>query len=199
MNSAIDNHRDGQMISGQPIPPAMRKHRAICGTDPFTDGQLVSEPAQRRFMTRLAMVIMASALLVSCGQTEEAQQEHIDVKAALRQFVAGIQVSLLDRGTTNTNDFMILVESYSSSTNAPAEELRKVCDVVWVNSNFNDWLTSVSPNSHSTATAIITKYKTGDPNVLVGIDFNGTPIQPDAIPNSGFQKIDLTEMQAPAQ
>ena len=150
-------------------------------------------------MTRLLMVIMASALLVSCGQTDETQQEHMDVRDALRQFVAGVQISLLDRGTTNTNDFMILVQSYASSTNQPAEELRKVCDVVWVNNNFNDWLTSVSPNPHPGATAIITKYKTGNPNLLVGIDFSGTPVQPDTIPNSGFEKINLAEMREPAQ
>jgi hypothetical protein len=150
-------------------------------------------------MTRVAMVIMASALLVSCGQTEETRQEHIDVRDALRQFVAGVQISLLEGSNTNATDFIIRVESYSSSTNAPAEELRKVCDVVWVNSNFNDWLASVSPNSHPTATAIITKYKTSDPNLLVGIDFSGSPVQPDAIPNSGFEKIDLTEMREPAQ
>ena len=150
-------------------------------------------------MSRLAKVIMASALLVSCGQTEETRQEHIDVKDALRQFVAGVQISLLEGSNTNATDFIIRVESYTSSTNQPAEELRKVCDVVWVNNNFNDWLASVSPNSRPGATAIITKYKQGDPNVLVGIDFNGTPLQPDTIPNSGFEKIDLTEMREPAQ
>ena len=145
------------------------------------------------------MVIMSALLLVSCGQTDEVQQEHIQVKDALRQFVAGIQVSLLDRGTTNANEFMVLVESYSSSTNQPAEELRRVCDVVWVNNNFNDWSASVSPNSHPTATAVITRYKQGDPNSLVGIDFSGTPVQPDTIPDSGFEKIDLKEMQGSAQ
>jgi len=199
MYSAIDNQNDAQMISGQPIPPAMREHRAICGTDPFTDRRLVSEHVPRRLVTRLVMVIMASALLVSCGQTDEAQQEHIDVRHALRQFVAGVQISLLEGSDANATDFMIRVESYSSSTNQPAEELRKVCDVVWVNNNFNDWLASVSPNSHPTATAIITKYKTGNPNLLVGIDFSGRPVQPDTIPGSGFEKINLTEMREPAQ
>jgi hypothetical protein len=145
------------------------------------------------------MVVAASALLVSCDQADETLQEHIQVKDALRQFVAGIQLSLLDRGTTNTNDFMILVESYSSSTNQPAEDLRKACDAVWVNNNLNDWLASVSPNPHPGATAIIAKYKTGDPDLLVGIDFSGKPVQPDTIPNSGFEKINLIEMQEPAR
>lgn len=110
-----------------------------------------------------------------------------------------VQISLVEQPTANSVDVMKWLESYPSSTNKPTKELRSVCDVIWVNSNLDDWLASVSTNHHPTVTAMGARYRFGGKNCFIGIRFNGEPVQQAGPPDSGFTKLDLTGMKEGAQ
>src|SRR5687768_15010934 len=94
-----------------------------------------------------AILLVAFPLFVSCGRIDLSRPKHDHAHNSLRQFVVETQISVLEQKSQNASAFLTRVESELSSTNTAARALQSACDVVWINTNLNDWVASVS-NGH---------------------------------------------------
>ena len=139
------------------------------------------------------IAFMICLLSVSCQrtETEAEQQKRTMAYVALRQYVTEGQLYLLDQSVTNASDFLKWVEDYPSSTNKFAKEIRSTCEVVWVNTNINTWLSATNGNGPSVSTIAMTAQYRFETNIrFVGATFEGL-IRTNRPPDSGFIKLDL--------
>ncbi len=129
--------------------------------------------------------------MVACEPDDITQQKHFRVDGALRQFVGEIQMAVVEHSITDSGNLLAWAQSYSTSTNKPALELRSVCDTVWVKRNFNDWLPPAGTNA-TRATAVVAKYKVEAKSYFMGSTFGAGRAAATGAPDSGFTKLDLT-------
>jgi len=145
----------------------------------------------------IRVMILTSLLLVGCflllfapfDTTDSVQKERIRTFGALRQCMLETQIFAVESGFSDTNAFVECVESRVLSTNKFANELRSVCDAVWINRDANDWIESVSCGYTKQELAMVGEYKVGGRQHFIGVSFSGRPIDQNAPPVLGFSKL----------
>jgi hypothetical protein len=137
-------------------------------------------------------LFIAVMLVYYCRNDDDTQQQHaLHVASTLRQFLADAQISLIEKPITNAATFYTWIGTYPSTTNYSAVKIRTVCDVVWVNTNFNVWLTSINGDQKQTSPALIAQYRHLTNINYIAIKFNGEPMRQGEPPSYGFLSIDI--------
>ena len=147
------------------------------------------------FLKSILAFLGAVSLIVACDRIEELQQQQ-DIRAAtaLRQFVVEIQIAIIQRSFTNSTGMVDWIESYSSSTNYTIRALRSVCEAVWVNNSYEDWVKSVGHGwQFAGRTAAVAQYLYDAKGYHVCVAFDGTSMKTNTPSISGFRKVHLNE------
>ncbi len=144
----------------------------------------------------IALVICLLSLSCRPTETEAEQEKRTLAYGALREYVTEGQLYLMDQSITNASDLLKWVEGYPSSTNKWAKDIRSACEVVWVNTNINTWLSATNGNDPSVSTiAMVAQYRFETNNRFVGALFESGWTREVAPPDSGFIKLELKALK----
>jgi len=139
------------------------------------------------------VALIICLLSASCQQAESRREQETRTVAyiALQEFVTETEIYVLDQPVTNASDFFKWIESCPSSTNKWAQNLRSACEIVWVNTNYNAWVSATTDHRSNSSVAMVAQYRVETNNRFIGAFFGTGWTREAEPPDSAFLKLDL--------
>jgi hypothetical protein len=137
--------------------------------------------------------LVATLLCCACDQSADLRIElQGRVYQGLKHIRLDVEISVFERRVTNAVQLLELLQTETSTTNKEFAKLRPYCDVIYVDTNYQNWLTYIERKSaNAKAPSLVGEWRFQNKTNFMAIGFDDRYVPPPEAPGTGFWKVSL--------